>query len=71
LYRINNVANSINPWNRLKEKLKNKVEYCGNELNLIEIIELELLDNIKLVYEKRKDIILIENIELCEISESD
>jgi hypothetical protein len=69
LYRINNVANSINLWNRLKEKLKNKVEYCGNELDLIEINKLELLDNIKLVYEKRKDVILSLNDDLEKIYE--
>jgi len=71
LYRINDVANSINLWNRLKEKLKNKVEYCGNELNLIEINEIKLLDNIKLVYEKRKEVTLIVNEEKENISESD
>ena len=42
----------------VEEKLKKKVEYCGNELNLLEINEIELLDNIKLVYEKRKEIVI-------------
>ena len=30
--RIDNVPNSKNLWHRLKEKLKKKVEYCGNEM---------------------------------------
>ena len=36
--RIDNVANSKNLWHRLKEKLRKKVEYCGNEMNLIVIL---------------------------------
>ena len=64
---------SINLWNRLKEKLRNKVDSwsCGNELNLIEINELELLDNIKFIYEKRKEVILSLNDDLENIFESD
>jgi hypothetical protein len=45
--RINNVANSKNLWHRLKEKLKKKVEYCGNEMNLIDITEEELWHRLK------------------------
>ena len=56
--RIDNVANSKNLWHRLKEKLKRKVEYCGNEMNLIDITEEELWDTIKLVYDKRKEVII-------------
>ena len=63
LSRINNVANSKNLWHRLKEKLKKKVEYCGNEMNLIDITEEELWNTIKLVYDKRKEVIIdIDNI---------
>ena len=63
LSRINNVPNSKNLWHRLKEKLKKKVEYCGNEMNLIDITEEELWNTIKLVYDKRKEVIIdINNI---------
>jgi phage anti-repressor protein len=61
--RIDNVANSKNLWHRLKEKLKKKVEYCGNEMNLIDITEEELWNTIKLVYDKRKEVIIdVDNI---------
>ena len=60
--RIDNVANSKNLWHRLKEKLKKKVEYCGNEMNLIDITE-ELWNTIKLVYDKRKEVTINDDIE--------
>ena len=59
--RIPNVANSVNIWIRLKETLQNKVEYCGNNMNLINITEETLIDTIKDVYEQRKDIYINEN----------
>ena len=73
LSRINNVANSKNLWHRLKEKLKKKVEYCGNEMNLIDITEEELWNTIKLVYDKRKEVIIDINntIETDSNSDSD
>lgn len=37
LLRINNVSNSVNVWNRLKESVQGKVEFCGNELKLLSI----------------------------------
>ena len=58
LIRINNVANSVNIWNRLKEFTKNKVEYCGNELKLLSIDDSEFIRIINQVYDKRKDIII-------------
>ena len=61
--RIDNVANSKNIWHRLKEKLKKKVEYCGNEMNLIDITEEELWNTIKLVYDKRKEVTINDDIE--------
>ena len=61
LIRIDDVSHSVNIWNRLKEKLRKKVEYCGNEMNLIDINENDFIDTIKLVYDKRKEIIISEN----------
>ena len=58
LIRINNVANSVNIWNRLKEFTKNKVEYCGNELKLLSIDDSKFIRIINQVYDKRKDIII-------------
>ena len=69
--RINDVSNSINLFNRLKEKLKKKLEYCGNELNLIDITELELWNTIKLVYDKRKEVTIDNDIESNSNSDSD
>jgi len=63
LIRIDDVSHSVNIWNRLKEKLKKKVEYCGNEMNLIDINENDFIDTIKLVYDKRKEILISENNE--------
>jgi hypothetical protein len=56
IYNITNVANSVNVWNRLKENLENKVEYCGNKLNLISISESTFIDMLKEVYDKRKEV---------------
>ena len=61
LLRINNVANSVNIWNRLKESTKLQVEYCGNELKLLTIDDNEFINIINQVYDKRKDIILDNN----------
>jgi len=58
LLRINNVANSVNIWNRLKEKTKNNVEYSGNELKLLTIDDNEFINIINDIYDKRKDIIV-------------
>ena len=55
------MSHSVNIWNRLKEKLRKKVEYCGNEINLIDINENDFIDTIKLVYDKRKEIIISDN----------
>ena len=63
LIRIDDVSHSVNIWNRLKEKLRKKVEYCGNEMNLIDINENDFIDTIKLVYDKRKEIIISEDNE--------
>ena len=54
ILRINNVANAVNLWNRLKEQLSESVDYCGNEMNLIDINEIEFINIIKDIYEKRK-----------------
>ena len=69
--KIENVANSKNLWHRLKEKLRKKVEYCGNEMNLIDITEEELWNTIKLVYDKRKEVIIDDIEEFNSNSESD
>jgi hypothetical protein len=64
ILRINNVANSVNLWNRLKEQLSKSVEYCGNEMNLINISEVEFINIIKDIYEKRKYIDIENNSEI-------
>ena len=61
ILRIDDVTNSVNLWNRSKEKLRKKVEYCGNEMNLIEINEDEFINTINIVYDKRKEITIDEN----------
>ena len=47
ILRIDNVANSVNIWHRLKENLNAKVEFCGNESNLITINENQFITTIK------------------------
>lgn len=54
ILRFSNVANSVNLWNRLKEALKKKVDYCGNEMNLINVNEEQFIETIRDIYEKRK-----------------
>jgi hypothetical protein len=71
ILRIDNVANSVNIWNRLKEKLKDQVDYCGNELNLISISETNFIDMLKEVYDKRKDIVIINDSNSEEYSDED
>ena len=61
ILRFNNVANSVNLWNRLKEALRKKVEYCGNEMNLININEEQFIETIRDIYEKRKFVNIKDN----------
>ena len=56
IYNIKNVANSVNICNRLKEKLDDKVDYCGNKLKLLSISEATFINMLKEVYEKRKEV---------------
>ena len=43
----------------MKEKLRNKIDFCGNKLNLLDSFnEDDLLHNIDNIYESRKQIIL-------------
>ena len=56
IYNIKNVANSVNIWNRLIEKLDDSVEYCGNKLKLLSISEATFINMLKEVYEKRKEV---------------
>jgi len=43
-------------WNLLKEKLKDKLDYMGNKINLIDITENEFLKNIDDIYNERKNV---------------
>ena len=45
-------------WNLMKEKMKNKIDYCGNKLNLKNITEEYFLNNITEIYNKRKNVII-------------
>ena len=56
LLRINNVANSINIWHRLKEVTKDHIEFCGNEFKLLTIDDNDLIETISNVYNDRKNI---------------
>ena len=58
LLRINNVNNSVNLWQRLKEVTKDQVEFCGNELKLLSIEDNDLIEIINNVYNDRKNILL-------------
>ena len=58
LLRINNVNNSVNLWQRLKEVTRDKVEFCGNELKLLTIEDNDLIETITKVYNERKSILL-------------
>jgi excinuclease UvrABC ATPase subunit len=61
LIRLDNIANSVNLWNRLKESLENKIEYENNKLNLLNITENEFITVVNKVYEERKDISIDES----------
>ena len=71
IYNITNVANSVNIWNRLKEKLEDKVDYCGNKLNLLSITETTFIDMLKEVYEKRKEVSIENDSNSEEYSDQD
>jgi len=43
-------------WNLLKEKLKDKLDYMGNKINLLNITENEFLKNVDDIYNERKNI---------------
>jgi len=43
-------------WNLIKEKLKNKLDWCGNKLNLIDIEESYFLLKIDKIYNNRKEV---------------
>ena len=58
ILRINNVANSVNLWHRLKEVTKEQIKFCGNELKLLTIEDNHLIETINNVYNNRKNIIL-------------
>ena len=46
LLRINNVNNSVNLRQRLKEVTRDKVEFCGNEFKLLNIEDNDLIETI-------------------------
>jgi len=43
-------------WNLLKEKLKDKLDYMGNKINLLDITENDFLKNIDDIYNERKNV---------------
>jgi len=48
--------NASTLWNLMKEKLINKIDCCGNKLNLIDIEESEFLLKVNEIYNYRKEI---------------
>ena len=54
LLKIEDVNNAVNLWNRLKETLKKKVEFCLNNVNLIDIKQEEFVETINKIYDNRK-----------------
>jgi hypothetical protein len=52
--RIEYVPNSINLFNRIKEKLKNNLDIKSSKINLINISETEFLNRIDLINEEKK-----------------
>ena len=54
LIRFDNIANSVNAWIRLKELLKDKIDYDTNDFNLVSITENDLIAAANQMYEERK-----------------
>ena len=52
--RIEYVPNSINLFNRIKEKLKNNLDIKSSKINLININETEFLNKIDLINKEKK-----------------
>jgi hypothetical protein len=52
--RIEYVPNSINLFNRIKEKLKNNLDIKSSKINLININEIEFLNKIDLINKEKK-----------------
>lgn len=48
------VPNSTILWNLMKQELKNKIESCGNKINLVDITEDYFVNSITNIYNKRK-----------------
>jgi len=55
---INNVPNASTLWCLIKEELKDKIDSCGNRLNLTYIDELQFKIKINDIYNKRKNVII-------------
>ena len=56
--KLNNVPNASNLWCLIKEKLKNNIDYSGNDLNLININQETFMTKINEIYNKRKKVII-------------
>ena len=55
---IHNVPNASTLWCLIKEELKDKIDSCGNRLNLLNIDESQFKIKINDIYNKRKNIII-------------
>jgi DNA repair exonuclease SbcCD ATPase subunit len=55
---LDNVPNASNLWCLIKEKLKNNIDYCGNNLNLINIDPETFMIKVNEIYNKRKNVII-------------
>ena len=52
------VPNASTLWNIMKEKFKNKIDCCGNKLNLIDIDQNDFLLKVDEIYNERKNVTL-------------
>jgi hypothetical protein len=51
---VSKVPNSINLFNRIKEKLKNNLDIKSSKINLINLNETEFLNKIDLINKEKK-----------------
>lgn len=56
IIEIKYIPNASNLWIRMKEQLKNKIEYSGNNINLKDMEEDEFIEEIQNIYEQKKDV---------------
>ena len=56
IIEIKYIPNASNLWIRMKEQLKHKIEYSGNNINLTDLEEDEFIEEIRNIYEQKRDV---------------